>query len=137
MADARGELVRAWLERARPTLDEAEGLARQGHWNGSVNRIYYACFDAVRALLLHRGYRFSKHSSVQSLWNQHFGKTGIAPPELRALYNILFEARGAADYEPYVRFDEARVRPWLDDARRFIALIETLIRPTEEGRPSS
>jgi hypothetical protein len=81
-------------------------------------------------VLVQRNYRFSKHSSVQSLLNRDFGKTGILPPDLMDLYNTLFKARGAADYKEFVRFQKAEVRPWLDDARRLIALIESLV-----GRP--
>lgn len=128
MAQAREDLVREWIRRAHETLTEAEDMASLEHWNGCVNRIYYACFDAVRSLLLQRGYRFSKHSSVQSLLNRDFGKTGVAPAEFVSLYNVLFEQRTDADYEPYIRFTEAEVRPWLTQARQFIAFIEELLK---------
>jgi uncharacterized protein (UPF0332 family)/predicted nucleotidyltransferase len=132
MAEAREDLIREWLGRAREALDEARELAERGHWNGCVNRLYYACFDAARALLVQRNYRFSKHSSVQSLLNRDFGKTGILAPDLMDLYNTLFKARGAADYEPFARFQEAEVRPWRDGAQRWIALIESVARSPNE-----
>jgi uncharacterized protein len=127
MAEAREDLIREWLGRAHHTVGVAEDLAKLGHWNDCVNRLYYACFDAARALLVQRNYRFSKHSSVQSLLNRDFGKTGILPPDLMDLYNTLFKARGAADYQAFARFQEAEVRPWLDDVRRFIDAMENLI----------
>lgn len=131
MSEARADLAGEWLERARGTLREAETLAGSELWNGAVNRLYYGCFDAVRALLLAHGYRFSKHSTVQSLFNRHFGKTGIVPPELVRLYNTLFDSRSEADYAAYARFEEATVRPWLDDAKRFVDFIDKLVKETE------
>ena len=45
------------LERAKSTLTEAELLINNNFYNATVNRIYYACFYAVTALLiiLHAG----------------------------------------------------------------------------------
>jgi uncharacterized protein (UPF0332 family) len=129
MAEARREAVDEWLGRARDALRLAHLAAEAGLRNECVSRLYYACFDAVRALLLQRGYRFSRHSNVQSLFNQHFVHIGLVPPDLGDLYNELFKQRGRADYEAFARFDEATVRPWITDAERFIAHIQGLLEP--------
>lgn len=133
MAEAREDLIRDWLERAHVALGEAELLANGGFWNTCVSRLYYACFYTVSALLFHHGYRFGKHSSVQSLFNQYFSHTGRVPPDFVALYNQLYEARPQADYKAFVRFQEQQVRPWIAAAPRFVAFIEELLqRPTAE-----
>ncbi|MGI8552295.1 MAG: HEPN domain-containing protein [Dehalococcoidia bacterium] len=129
MAEAEENLIDEWLERARSALAEAEMLARNGLRNGSVSRLYYACFDTVRALLLHEGYRFSKHSSVQSLFNLHFVKTGIVPSEFGKLYNTLFEQRGKADYEAFIRFEESQVRDWMEESSRLVEFISRMLKP--------
>ena len=133
MAEARDDLAREWLERARRSLHGAELLAAGGEWNDCVSRLYYACFDAVRALLLQQGFRFSKHSSVHGLFNQHFGKTGAVAPDLIDLYNTLYRERDRADYSPFVRFEESTVRPWLADAARFITTVEELVQSRGNG----
>ncbi len=135
MAEAREDIIREWLQRARSTLMEAELLARGGAWNGCVSRLYYACFDAVTALLLRHGYRFSKHAGVQSLFNLHFVKTGIVPPELGELFNKLFDQRLAADYQPFARFDEEQVREWKARAESLVNLIDGLLAlpPSSNG----
>lgn len=127
MAEARDELVQEWLSRARTSLTAAEILADEGLWNESVSRLYYACFDAVRALLLQRGHRFSKHSSVQASFNRNFGRSGLVPREFFDLYNTLFKSRGQADYEAFVRFDEPQVRLWMVAAQEFVDTIEGLL----------
>ena len=42
MSAERDILMRYRLERAREILVEAELMAQTGHWNGCVNRLYYA-----------------------------------------------------------------------------------------------
>ena len=57
--ESPGDLVRYRLQRARQTLEDARILANASRWNPCVNRLYYACFYAVSALLLQDGLSFS------------------------------------------------------------------------------
>jgi uncharacterized protein (UPF0332 family)/predicted nucleotidyltransferase len=127
MEEAGRELQREWMDRARTALAAAVALADEGLWGECVSRLYYACYHATRALLFSRGYRFSNHRGVQMLFNQHFAHTGLIPPDLAHLYNDLVEQRGKADYEPFVRFGESTVRPWIAEAERFIDVIAGLL----------
>ena len=45
------------LQRARETLDEIKILIDNKLWNTAINRLYYACFYAVGALLVKHGMR--------------------------------------------------------------------------------
>ena len=45
------DLVLYRMARAQETLEDARILANAGRWNVCVNRLYYACFYAVSALL--------------------------------------------------------------------------------------
>lgn len=127
MAEARDALVQQFLEQAWEAFSDAEYNAEGGRWKTCVNRLYYACFHAASALLLQRGYRFSKHASVHGLFNREYGQTGEMPRELIALYNKLFEGRLDADYAPKVSFSAEEVQPWLPLSRRFIEAIEQLL----------
>jgi uncharacterized protein (UPF0332 family) len=46
------DLVQYRLRRARETLQDAHILANAERWNPCVNRLYYACFYVVSALLI-------------------------------------------------------------------------------------
>ena len=72
MTDGQRELVRYRMERASETLQEARLMVEGGHLHGAANRIYYACFYAVVALLLTRDLASPKHSGVMALFNRHF-----------------------------------------------------------------
>lgn len=127
MTTERQALIRYRVERAWETLAEAEGLAALGRWNGCVNRLYDACFYAVNAWLLQMGLSSPKHSGVRGLFNQHCVKTCLISAELGALFNTLFNRRQQGDYEDLVRFSEAQVRPWLEQAPRFVARITEIL----------
>jgi uncharacterized protein (UPF0332 family) len=43
------------------------------------------------------------------------------------MYNDLFERRQEGDYEDFFAFDEAEVKPWMDDAVSFVSNVRTLI----------
>ncbi|MCX6383175.1 MAG: HEPN domain-containing protein, partial [Actinobacteria bacterium] len=68
-------------ERAKETLEEAEIMLDNNKLIAAVNRIYYAIFYEVIALLLTKGLSSSKHSGVRSLFNKEFVKPGIISEE--------------------------------------------------------
>jgi uncharacterized protein (UPF0332 family) len=115
------------LERAQETLEDARILANSERWNACVNRLYYACFYAVSALLIKEGYSSSKHTGVRSLFNLHFVKTGVVPKELARIYNDLFERRQESDYTDFITFKESQVQPLIPQAEEFVERISILI----------
>ena len=115
------------LERAQETLEDARILANSERWNACVNRLYYACFYAVSALLIKQGYSSSKHTGVRSLFNLHFVKTGVVPKELARIYNDLFERRQESDYTDFITFKESQVQPLIPQAEEFVERISILI----------
>jgi uncharacterized protein (UPF0332 family) len=121
------DLILYRLARAAEAIEEARVLAGTGHWNACVNRLYYACFYAVSALLSKHELSSSKHSGVRSYFNKHFVKTGIVSKETAMIYNSLFERRQEGDYEVFVSFKEADVKPWLKETEDFVNVITKLV----------
>ena len=92
-----------------------------------MNRLYYACFYAVSALLIQQGLSSSKHTGIRSLFNRHYVKTGKVAKEMAQIYNDLFERRQESDYLDFIRFKESQVSPWISKAEEFVKHIETII----------
>jgi uncharacterized protein (UPF0332 family) len=115
------------LSRAFESLQEADMLADSRHWNTCVNRLYYACFYAVSALLLKQGLSSSKHAGIRSLFNEHIAKRGIIPKEIARVYNFLFERRQEGDYEDLSAFTADEVTPWISEAKIFTITVKTLV----------
>ena len=128
MTKANKELVSYRLQRVRESLEDARILANARRWNPCVNRLYYACFYAVSAILIQENLSSSKHTGVRSLFNRHFVKTGKVPKEMARILNDLFERRQKVDYMDFVSFEESQVRPWIPEAETFVENIAVLIK---------
>ena len=127
MTKSNKELALYRLQRARETLEDARILADARRWNPCVNRLYYACFYAVSALLVQAGLSSSKHTGVRSLFNRHFVRTGKVAKEKARIFNDLFERRQEGDYMDFVSFEESQVRPWISEAEAFVESIAVLV----------
>lgn len=127
--DYQQHLIRYKIERARETFEEALLMQREDHWNACANRLYYACFYAVTAILAKKGLASSKHTGVKALFNKHLVKTGQVSKEKGRLYNELFETRQEGDYVDFVVFERSIVEPWIPEVSEFI---KTLSGPPEK-----
>ena len=125
--EERNVLVALELKKARETYDEIEILVTANRLNGAANRMYYAVFHAVCALLIHDGIQVNTHKGSHALFSQKYIKTGILPREYGQLYNQLQTMREESDYNcAYdVEFDELQQR--LEPTRRLIEDIERLV----------
>ena len=132
MTESNGELVSYRLRRARETLADARILADAGRWNPCVNRLYYACFYAVSALLIQEGLSSTKHTGLRSLFNRHFVKTNKVSKDKARIFNDLFERRQEGDYVDFVSFEESQVLPWLPEAEAFVQNLADLIEKCKE-----
>ena len=124
----RSDYLRYRIQRASETIREAELLSNGGFTAGAVNRIYYACFYAVSALLTSEGHSSSKHSGVMSLFDQHWIKSGRMPNEVGAFYHLIFQRRQKGDYGDEAFFERQQVKEWLAEARSFVERIADWLR---------
>ncbi len=115
------------LDKARSTIIEAELLISNRMWNAAVNRIYYACFYAVSALLVYHEIKARKHSGVIQMFGLHFINTGLITKEAGKFYSIVFDMRQSGDYTDYFSFDEQEVTGLLAPAKGFIDQIQKSI----------
>jgi uncharacterized protein (UPF0332 family) len=121
-------LVQYRLDRAREALAEASLLLDSGYANTGVNRLYYACFYAVSALLLTKGLTATSHSGLRTLFHQHVIRPGLLPLGQGPLYDRLFDQRQRSDYADLVHFGVDEVRDWSVDARAFVDAVAVLIQ---------
>ncbi|HUW59741.1 MAG TPA: HEPN domain-containing protein [Candidatus Bathyarchaeia archaeon] len=124
---------------AQENLDVAKLALTASHLRSAVNRLYYACFYMVSALLFAEGRTSSKHSGIRSLFNRHWIKTGRLPVEMSAFYRDLFNHRQQGDYDDFVEFACEDVQTWYEQANAFVTRISQEIEkllsatPKEDG----
>ncbi len=111
------------LTRAREALRAAKLLADAKEYNSCVNRLYYAVFYAINALLLKHEYTSSKHTGVRALFMQHFVKTRIIPEQYGELFNYLFDYRQESDYRDLFVPDPDKILPLLSQAEELLDFI--------------
>jgi len=122
--EERNEYVRYRIESARKTFEAAKVLADNGFWNSAVNRLYYALFYAVNALLVLNGIRTKSHSATRSQFSLLFVKTGKFDKKYGLLLSELFDWRQKGDYENIFDYDNESVKPLFEPVSEMIDLIE-------------
>lgn len=118
------DLAKYRLEKAKNTLLDAKKYFENATLNSTVNRIYYAMFYAVNALLITSGLSSSKHSGVRALFNREFVNKGLIEVHLGKFYSDMLDNRQEGDYKDFVEFEKEDVREWLRKAEEFISKIE-------------
>lgn len=90
--------ISALIRKAERYLKSAELLLKDGDFESSISRVYYAMFYSAEAILLTKGLSFSSHKGVISAFGEHFIKTGVFPKEMGREINRAFEKRQISDY---------------------------------------
>ncbi|MHC1777471.1 MAG: HEPN domain-containing protein [Lentimicrobium sp.] len=121
------EYIRYRLDKARETLHDAEILAHEGSWNSAMNRLYYACFYAVLALLFKHNIKTRTHAGAKTQFGLMFIMTGIIDKKWGAFYSDIFTLRQKGDYADFIEFDEKELNTLIPEASAFIAIIRSLL----------
>lgn len=92
-------LIQYRLRQADDSIKEAKVLLKEEMSLRSImNRLYYAMFYAVLALLQEKQLGTSKHYGAISLFDREFIKSGIFDQELSKTLHRAFELRQKGDY---------------------------------------
>lgn len=127
MTGGQKDLIHYRMERAEETLQEARLMLENGHFHGAANRIHYACFYAVTALLLTRGLSSPKHRGIMALFNRPFVRKGIVSVDMGRFYAKTFDDRLEGDYGDVVELSEEDVKADFRMAQEFITQISSLL----------
>jgi hypothetical protein len=125
--EERKIIVQLELERAKRTFAEVETLKAAGMWNGVCNRLYYAVFHAISALLIHDGHQVNTHHGSHAVFGLHYIKTCILPEDFGRLYNQLQTMREESDYNCAFEADPEELENRIEPARKMIETIEKIV----------
>ena len=99
--ETRDKLVNYRLQTARALFKEVDDLIALGYWNTATNRLYYASYTAISALLIKKGINANSHKGVRVMFSQHLIKTGLFSKDLGVAFNELFNNRHSGDYSDF------------------------------------
>lgn len=127
MSEFHGEYISYRVSKATESLSDARILAENESWNACINRLYYACYYIVSALLLKSQLNTQTHSGVKTFFNLHFIKTGKLAVGDGRLYSDLMDWRQKGDYGDMFDFDKETVLPLIPLVSSFIQRVEKLL----------
>lgn len=119
-SDDKKELIKYYLEKADELLVESDYLAKGGFWNTVANRIYYACFNAIRAVFINDGILVHTHSGVKSQFHKHYIQPRVLEAKLGEVLNRLLNQREDADYKIRTKFSQEQIEPCIEEATKFV-----------------
>jgi len=108
----RNAIVKYRIEKSIQTFNEIEILVKAELWNTAVNRLYYACYYSVIALLIKNNIDTQTHAGVRQMFGLHFIKTEIVDKDLGKYFSNIFNMRQTGDYDDffdYTRDDVTRI----------------------------
>jgi len=112
--------IKSLVEKAKKYLRSAEILLKEGDYESSVSRTYYAMFYCAQAMLLTKNLSFSSHKGVISAFGEHFVKTGVFPKEMGRELNRAFEKRQLGDYEYTFVISRKEAEELLESGKKFV-----------------
>ncbi|MGB0880846.1 MAG: HEPN domain-containing protein [Polaribacter sp.] len=119
------------LQRSKESYEESLILAREERWNAVINRLYYACFYSVIALLIKNNIETRSHDGARTQFGLHFVKTEKINRSLGKLFSKLFDYRQKGDYGDMFDFDEELTKPLITEVKLFISTIENLLNKSK------
>lgn len=126
------EYINYRLEKAHETLEVAKLLIKHEAWNSAINRLYYAAYYAISALLIESEIPTKTHAGVKTQFLLHYIKNGKIEIAYGKAYADLFDWRQKGDYGDFFDFTKADVLSVLEPTEELIQKVEFLIKKDEE-----
>lgn len=108
-------------------LDTAKVLLRDGKFEASVNRSYYAIFHALRSVTALEQFDSSKHSGVIAFFNRTYVKEGIFDKSISKMIDTAFRLREKADYQDFVIISKEQTQEQAEKAEIMLLLEQEVL----------
>ena len=125
--EERRIMVDLEIERAEKIMQQIPVLREQQYWDTLVNRMYYAVFHAVSALLIHNAIHVHTHRGALNAFHKEFVRTGLFTAEEGRLFAQLEGLRERGDYNCFIDASEEESVPLIEPLQALIARIKAEI----------
>ena len=122
------ELSKRRLEIAHERLTTAKAMLELGDYKASANRLYYAIFSAMRAVLALDGFDSKKHSGIIARFRQSYIKTGTFSTEMSKIIDDLEVIREDSDYDDFYIISKEDVMLQYQRAEFFVSEVERYLQ---------
>ena len=105
----RRVMVALELEKSAKTWGQLEVQIANEVWELAANRLYYALFHAVSALLISDSREVASHKGAAIRFHQYYVREGIFSINEGAFYSQMETLREKADYNCFFQVSEAEI----------------------------
>ncbi|MDZ7933742.1 MAG: HEPN domain-containing protein [Emticicia sp.] len=120
--------VAAFMQKSYDCLEDAQILLEKERYDGTVNRTYYAFFDAIRALLSTKDIFSKTHSGTHAKFRELFIKTTILPLKYNQILEDIYDLRQGGDYDAEIDIDETQAKTAFEGTKDFINEVENYLK---------
>ena len=92
-----------------------------------ANRLYYAVFHAVSALLIKDGHEVASHKGATALFGRYYIVTGKMPQQYGKLYSQLQTLREKSDYNCSFTAKQEDIDPLIGQTADMLVEIKSLV----------
>ena len=125
--EERKVIVTLELEKSAKTLAQLDVMVENGIWEMAANRLYYALFHAVCALLISEHHEVGTHRGAVGKFSQFYVKTGLFSREDGRLYSQLQRLREEGDYNCSFDMEKEDVEKKIPSTKSLIEKIKNHI----------
>ncbi|MCR5423476.1 MAG: HEPN domain-containing protein [Bacteroidales bacterium] len=130
--EERKIIVELELGKANRTYEAAMLMVNNEHWESAANRLYYALYHIVNALLIHDGHQVNTHKGSHALFGQYYIKTGKLPRLYSIIYQKLEAIRDESDYNWAYNITPEDILEKTIPAREMIDAITKMIKENND-----
>lgn len=121
-------MVNLEIEKAYRIYNQALIMMHEKQWDGMSNRLYYAVFHAVSALLIKDNHAVNTHKGSHALFAQHYVKTNKLPKSYGDLYQRMERLREESDYNCTYDEDPEVLQRNMAPAKEMIDTIARMVK---------
>ena len=128
----RNVMVLLELEKVDKTLAQLDVQIREQLWDMAANRLYYALFHAVSAMLIHDHHEVGTHRGAVNKFSLFYVKEGIFTKEEGRLYSRLQRLREDGDYNCSIDVEQDEVEEKVEPTHQLIEKIKRYIADKDQ-----
>jgi uncharacterized protein (UPF0332 family) len=116
------------LKKAEAFMSEVDLLLENQLYNTAINRLYYGCFHATRALLLTKDLVPKTHSGVSTLLHQKFVLNGLFDAARASFFGKLMQERIEDDYSDNLILNWEEVEKFIEPAKDYFSYTTSIVK---------
>lgn len=115
------------IGKAHRLYQQALLMQASEQWDGMANRLYYALFHAVSALLIHDRHVVNTHKGSHAMLGLHYIKTEKLPKWYGELYQDMERMREESDYNCTYTQEPETLQQNIEPAKEMIDTIVKMV----------